>query len=57
MLVLELPNKVGALADTAATLAKAGVNINYLYGSAPRGTEEAMLVLGVDDLRAALEVV
>jgi len=57
VLVLELPNEVGALADATATLAKAGVNINYLYGSAPRGTEEAMLVLGVDDLRAALEVV
>jgi hypothetical protein len=55
VLVLDLPNEVGALADVSAKLAGAGVKINYSYGSAPRGAEEAMIVLGVDDIRAALE--
>ena len=57
VLALSLPNKPGALADAAATLAKAGVNINYLYGTAPRGAEQAMAILGVDDLKAALAAV
>ena len=57
VLALDLPNEPGALAEAAAKLAGAGVNINYLYGSAPRGAEEAMVVLGVDDIKTAMTVV
>jgi hypothetical protein len=57
VLALDLPNEPGALAEVAALLAKADVNVSYVYGSAPRGAETALAVLGVDDLRKALEVV
>lgn len=57
VLALDLPNEPGALAEVAALLAKAGVNISYAYGSAPRGAESAMAVLGVDDVRKAMGVV
>jgi len=46
-------NRPGELARMTAKLAKAGVNINYIYGSnAPRGKDE-MVVLSVSDLTRA----
>ncbi len=56
VLALDLPNEPGALGEAAARLAKAGVNINYLYGSAPRRPGEAMIVVGVDNIRKAMAV-
>jgi len=56
VLALDLPNEPGALAEAGAKLAKAGVNINYLYGSAPRRLGEAMIVMGVDNIRKATAV-
>ena len=52
--LLSLHNSPGALADVAAKLDKAGVNINYVYGA---GTPSSrfVLVLNVSDLDAASE--
>lgn len=55
VLVLRLPNEPGALASTAATLAKAGVNISYAYGSVASRAKEGVVVLGVDNLNKALK--
>ncbi|HNQ22078.1 MAG TPA: ACT domain-containing protein [Phycisphaerae bacterium] len=54
VLVLEPPPRPGVLAQITGTLAKAGVNINYVYGSS---SEEAagILVLSVTDVDRAAE--
>lgn len=54
VLALSLENEPGALGKLAARLAKAGVNINYVYGSTPPG-EDSTLILGVSDVDAAME--
>jgi len=53
VLVLELPNKVGVLADAAETLRAARVNIDYVYGSTGRGRGKAMIVVGTANLKSA----
>jgi len=57
VLTVSLPNEPGALAAVAGKLAKAGVSISYLYGSAPKAACEATVVIGVDDLEKAMRVV
>jgi hypothetical protein len=54
VLGLSLPNKPGALADAAAALAAAGVNINYAYGSVDKAAPKGLIIFGVDDLAKAL---
>ena len=39
----ELPNKPGALAEFAATLAKKGMNIDAAYGSVSKGAKKSVL--------------
>jgi hypothetical protein len=41
---VELPNKVGALTDFAAKLAKNGVNIDTAYGALPKGARKSVLL-------------
>jgi len=57
VLVVYPPNVPGAMEGLSAKLAKAGVNINYSYGSAPKRMKDGMLVLGVDKLDKALKAV
>jgi hypothetical protein len=57
VLCVRLPNKPGALADLSRKFAKAGVNIEYAYGSAPEKDAEGIVVFRVNDIdkaRAAL---
>lgn len=54
VLTLDAPNRPGELERVAKKLAKAGVNINYVYGSNPPG-KGSTLVLGVSDAPAALK--
>lgn len=57
VLTASLPNQPGALGALAGKLSKAGVNITYLYGSAPKAADEAMLIIGVDNVEKAMKVV
>ena len=43
--LVELPNKVGALAEMADRLSKRKVNINFAYGSAAPGRRNAIIVV------------
>jgi len=43
--LVELPNKVGALAEMARSLAKRKVNILYAYGTASPGRGKSLLVV------------
>ena len=42
---VELPNKVGALADFTAKLAKNGVNIDTAWSTVPKGARKSVLLL------------
>ena len=53
--LIELPNKVGAMAELAERLANKKINISFIYGST--GTSrKAVVVLGAAKLRAAEKV-
>ena len=43
--LVELPNKVGALAEMTERLAKRKVNINFVYGSAMPGARKSFIVV------------
>jgi len=49
VVVVRLPNEPGQLAVLADKLARAGVNIDYLYGSAAGAGQESIVVLRVDN--------
>lgn len=55
VLVAEAPNEPGELERMCTRLAKAGVNIHYIYGSAAADAESHRLVLGVDDVDGAIK--
>jgi hypothetical protein len=54
VVAVDAPNRPGELARICSRLARAGVNINYVYGSTP-GSDTPTLVLGVSDASRALE--
>ncbi|MBI4462274.1 MAG: ACT domain-containing protein [Acidobacteria bacterium] len=49
VVLLNLADRPGTLARAASKLAKAGVNINYAYGTVVRGGRRAAIVIGVSD--------
>jgi hypothetical protein len=53
VLLMELPNRVGVLADVAERLQARKVNINFLYGSTGKGRGKALIVLGTSNLKSA----
>ena len=56
VLTVPVPNQPGQLAKVSDRLAKAGVNINYVYGSSGRDAAP-VLIFNVDDLARAAKVV
>jgi hypothetical protein len=57
VLAVDMPDQAGALADITRRLARAGVNIDYAYGSGPADGGRAVAYMHVSDLtkaRAAL---
>jgi hypothetical protein len=53
ILAVDMPDRPGALAVVTRQLARAGVNINYAYGSVPAVQGEAVVYLHVSDLKKA----
>jgi hypothetical protein len=51
VLAVEMADEAGALAAMAQRLARAGVNIDYAYGSGPAGGGRATVYVHVSDLR------
>ena len=51
-----LPDRPGALADASRLLAEQGVNIQYVYGSAPAAGETAFVVFRVSAPSVAEEI-
>ncbi len=50
---VRLTDRPGALGRATRKLAEAGVNIEYAYGSITKGSERALVVLGVSDVAKA----
>ena len=57
VLTAHLPDRPGALGKITRKLAEKGVDILYAYGTIGRGSERAMIVIGVSDPEAASQVV
>jgi hypothetical protein len=53
VLILQVGHRPGALGRITRKLAKAGININYLYGTIEKDTNQALIVCGVSDIEAA----
>lgn len=56
VLSVQIGNQPGALAELSRRLARAGVNIEYAYGSAGKNTSEALILLFVSDQMKALRI-
>jgi hypothetical protein len=52
---IEMPNKVGELKKAAGALADAGINIDYMYGTASAG-RSSVCILSTSDDRKALKI-
>jgi len=57
VLVLKLADAPGELRNVAAKLAKAKINISYVYGSGAGGGKPSLVVLGVSDVAKAARLV
>ena len=53
VIAMKMPNVPGALAKAARGLAKARVNIDYLYATSSAGPGKGMVVFGVSHLERA----
>ncbi len=53
VLVAQMPNKVGVLADVCGKLADRGVSINFMYGSTGRGRGPTHVVIGCNKMPTA----
>jgi hypothetical protein len=51
--VVRLPHRPGELGRAAARLGEKGVNIDYSYCGLEPGSDKALLIFGVDNLRKA----
>ena len=54
VVVIDVPNTVGALAGIAERLAEAGINLEYAYCTASVGQPSGALVLRTNDLEATI---
>lgn len=53
VLLVELPNEVGALAKLADKLTARRININFVYGSTGLGAKKSYIVVGASNINAA----
>ena len=54
VVVMDMPNQVGALAGVAERLAQAGINMEYAYCTATSTQQTGALVLRTNDLEATI---
>ena len=54
VIVMDVPNSVGALAQIAERLAQAGINMEYAYCSASASQPSGALVLRTNDVEATI---
>ncbi len=54
VIVMDVPNQVGALADIAERLAEAGINLEYAYCTAAASERTVVVILRTNDLEATI---
>ncbi len=52
-IAIRITDRPGALGRATRKLAEAGMNVHYAYGSIVKGSERALVILGVDDVNKA----
>ena len=55
VLMLELPNRVGALEQAGQKLKKAQIDLSYIYGTTCSAQEDCLLVLNSDNNEQAIK--
>ena len=53
VLLVDLPNKVGALAKIVDKLAAKRINVNFVYGSMGLGAKKSCIVIGATNIDSA----
>jgi hypothetical protein len=56
VIAIQLDNQPGTLADVTNKLGKAGININYIYGSVSPSNTKCLFVFSPDDLDLATKI-
>lgn len=57
VLLVDLPNKVGVLAELAAKLASKRINVNFVYGSTGEGRGKTNIVVGTPNIKDAAKAI
>ena len=57
VLLVDLPNKVGVLAELAARLASKRINVNFVYGSTGEGRGKTNIVVGTPNIKSAARAI
>ena len=56
VIALEMENRPGSLAEMAKKFGEHGININYVYGSAPSKNQKARFVFSPEDIDMAAKI-
>lgn len=56
VIALEIPDVPGGLSQVLSPLERAGINIEYLYAFVQKRTADALIMIRVEDVQAALKV-
>ncbi|MBW1893623.1 MAG: ACT domain-containing protein [Deltaproteobacteria bacterium] len=56
VIAIELENRPGTLAEVAEKFGKAGININYVYGSVPSPDAKCLFVFSPEDIDLAVDI-
>jgi len=56
VIAIELDNRPGTLFEVAETFGKAGININYVYGSVPSPDAKCLFVFSPEDIDLAVKI-
>ena len=55
-IAIRVSDRPGALGRATRKLADAGVNVQYAYGSIVKGSDRALIILGVEDVARAEKI-
>lgn len=56
-LAVRLSDRPGALGRVTRKLAEKKINVDYVYGTIEKGAPEALLIMGVSDIKKAAQLV
>jgi hypothetical protein len=57
VVVIEVPDRPGGLADVLDSLQQAGINVEYMYAFVEKATDHALVVFRFEDVESAVRVI